>query len=246
MDNSLIVPVYKAESFLPDRLKEIDRTLSSEARGWELLLVVDASPDRSEAICRDFASVPRRYPIQVLVNERNLGKGGTVRRGMQAASGRLRIFTDCDGAYPLTEVLKVRDHLEKGADVVIASRILSDSFYVLNAKNFRRFYLRHLAGRLFNHLVNLILPLHCDDTQAGLKGFRIEAAEYLFSKGRMNGFAFDVELLYLARRSSLSIKEIPVHSYHQPSFTMNLGIDGLKMTWDLLRMRYWAARGRYK
>lgn len=245
MELSLILPVYNAEKFLPESLVEIDSALSQTSEAWELVLVVDAGPDASAKICREFASTPRPYAVKVLINERNLGKGATVKRGMLEASGRFCIFNDCDLAYPMTEVKKISTLLKEGHDMVIASRVKGDSFYILNHQNFGRFYLRHLVGRFFNHFVNGILPLACSDTQAGLKGFRAEAAKFLFSQIRLTGFSFDVELLHLAQRSSLSIVEMPVHFYHQPGSTISFFKDGLKMSLDLLRIRYWTIRSKY-
>src|SRR5579885_2317795 len=106
IDVSLIVPVYGAEDFLRKSLEDIEAAISQiKDETWELVLVIDASPDRSAEICRAYAATPHPFAVKVLVNATNLGKGGAVRRGMLEAGGRYRIFNDCDLAYPMSEVL---------------------------------------------------------------------------------------------------------------------------------------------
>lgn len=245
-DISLIVPIYGAETTLRRVLATIDTDLSRSDERWELLLVVDASPDRSEKICREFAVRPHPYTVRVLSNERNLGKGASVRRGMLEAKGQYRVFTDCDLAYPISEVRKIIKSLRGGSDVVIASRIHEGSRYVMSPNDFHYLYTRHLASRVFNWVVNRLTLPHCSDTQAGLKGFTAKAAEFLFSQQRLTGFSFDVELLYLAHRVGFSIKEIPILFYYREErSTVDFFADALRLVRDLFRILYWAIGGNY-
>lgn len=246
MDVSLIIPVYGAETFLRQSLEEIHIALCQRKdEMWELILVDDASPDRSLEICREFTSTSRPYAITILSNERNLGKGASVRHGMLRATGKYRLFNDCDLAYPMSEVLKVLDALKSGADVAIASRALKDSRYIFSPQNFRYLYTRHVASRFLNFLIQrLFLPKY-EDTQAGLKGFTAPAAQFLFSQARLNGFSFDLELLYLASKSALVIREVPVNFYAQRVTTVDIPFEALRMFRDILRILYGNARGRY-
>ncbi len=247
MDVSLIIPVYNAAAFLRQSLEDIHISLCGQkSETWELLLVDDASPDRALEICREFASSPRPYAVKVLSNERNLGKGAAVRHGMLHATGKYRLFNDCDLAYPMSEILKVLEVLKSGADVAIASRGLEDSLYIFSPKDFRYLYTRHVASRFLNYLIQrLFLPKYAD-TQAGLKGFTAPAAEFLFSQSHLDGFSFDLELLYLATKASLMIREVPVRFYVQRVTTVDLSFEALRMFRDILRILYGNARGRYR
>ncbi|MFO1519573.1 MAG: glycosyltransferase [bacterium] len=245
MEVSLILPIYRAESFIGANLQAIDEFLSKSSRAWELVLVVDGSPDRSIDICREFARQKRSYAVEVLLNETNLGKGATVKRGMLAAKGDYRIFTDCDLAYPMTEMEKVLKPLLNGKEVSIASRTLEGSHYIFGIHHIRHIYFRHLVSRGFHRLVHLALPMRCGDTQAGLKGFSAHAAEFLFSQLKLTGFSFDVELLHLAEKASLPVEEVAVYFHHHPGSTMNFFTDGLKMFRDVMKIRRWTSQGLY-
>ncbi|MBL7686260.1 MAG: glycosyltransferase [Deltaproteobacteria bacterium] len=246
MEVSLILPIYKAESFLEQNLQEIDRCLSGRSESWELVLVVDGSPDQSYEVCQRFANQPRSYSVQVLLNEKNRGKGYTVKRGMLAAQGAYRIFTDCDLAYPMVEVLKVLDPLREGKDISVASRGAEGSHYIFGIKHIRHIYMRHLISRVFNRLVNAFLPMNCKDTQAGLKGFRAQAAHFIFSQTRLEGFSFDVEVLHIAKKAGFTLEEVPIYFHFHPSTTMSVSGDGYKMFKDVLKVRRWIRQGCYE
>ncbi len=243
---SLIIPIYGAESFLRQTLHEIDQALSQiQGESWELILVIDASPDQSLAICQEFAAMGHSYAVKITVNERNLGKGATVRRGMLIATGEYRIFNDCDLAYPITEVMKVLKALKNGASVAIASRALKDSRYIFCPENFRYLYTRHLASRILNRLIQWMFLPKYEDTQAGLKGFTAHAATFLFSQLKLDGFSFDLELLHLASKAELKIEEVPVHFYAQRVTTVAMSLEGFRMLRDIGLICFWTARGEY-
>lgn len=245
MELSLILPIYGAEDFLEKNLGEIDEALRAYQKPCELILVIDASPDASEVICRSFAASDRPYPVQILVNEKNLGKGASVKRGMLAASGNYRIFNDCDLAYPMGEVFKVYEALQAGATIAIASRSCSESKYIFAPQNFRYLYTRHIASRMLNFLIGRLFIPDLKDTQAGLKGFSAAAAQFVFSQLRLPGFSFDLEILHLARQGGLKVAEVPVHFYAQRVSTVNFPIEVAKMARDIARIYYWTWRGRY-
>jgi dolichyl-phosphate beta-glucosyltransferase len=245
MDVSLVVPIYNAEKFLQQSLKEIDEALSNRPESWELILVLDGGTDGSERICRVFAAVPRSYSIEILVNEKNLGKGGAIQRGMTQARGRYRIFNDCDLAYPMTEVFKVLRALQEGRPLAVASRSLPDSRYIFSPKNFRYLYTRHLASRVLNFLIQKMFIPTVRDTQAGLKGFQGSVAVFLFGQMRLKGFSFDLELLHIAYRAGIPVQEVAVDLYAQRVSTVNFPVEVLRMGRDLLRILSWTYRGKY-
>jgi len=245
MELSLILPIYGAEDFLEKNLCEVDQALRAFPKACELILVIDASPDRCEAIAREFAANPRPYPVKVLVNEKNLGKGASVKRGMLSATGDYRIFNDCDLAYPMGEVLKVYQALQAGSAIAIASRSCADSKYIFSPQNFRYLYTRHIASRLLNFLIGRLFIPELKDTQAGLKGFTAAAAQLIFSQLRLPGFSFDLEILHLARQGEISVQEVPVHFYAQRVSTVNFPLEVFKMSRDIGRIYYWTWRGKY-
>src|SRR5262249_45819258 len=149
----------------------------------------------------------RRHPsARVLGNPANEGKGFSVARGMRAARGEYRIFTDVDLAYPLSEVDKTVDALKAGADVAIACPVLPESRYLMSPTFFHYLYTRHLMSRAFNAMVRAVLLPGVLDTQAGLKGFTVAAARQIFPRLTRSGFGFDLEVLYIARARGLNVR----------------------------------------
>jgi dolichyl-phosphate beta-glucosyltransferase len=211
----------------------------------ELILVDDGSMPLAATRLREFAAASPG--VKLLVNDRKRGKGFTVARGMLAATGRYRVFTDADLAYPLEEVAKVVRQLEAGSDVVVACRVLPESRYEISPTFFRYLYTRHLMSRAFNWLVRLMLLDGIWDTQAGLKGFTAAAAETLFRRQTILGFGFDVEVLCIAHEHRLRITQMPVRFRydHEPS-TLRFTRDGVIMLMDLARIEWNRRRGRYR
>jgi dolichyl-phosphate beta-glucosyltransferase len=184
--------------------------------------------------------------VMVLRNETNRGKGFSVARGMLAAHGTYRVFTDADLAYPPSQINTVLAALGGGADVAVACRVLPESRYIMSPAFFPYLFTRHLLSRALNLGVRLTLVGGVRDTQAGLKGFAAAAADAVFTRLTVTGFAFDVEALVIARRRGLVIREIPVEfRYDDEPTTVRLIQDAARMTRDLITVRWNAMRGRY-
>ncbi len=241
---SLILPIYNERA-------EVDRTLAAVAAqaairpDWEFLFVDDGSgdgtPDRIREVVE--ARPELRANVRLLVQPRNGGKGAAIRRGFSAATGSLLCFTDGDLPYSLDQVDRLAELLQGGADVVIGSRKLPDS------ANFVKPLRRRLLGGAFNLVARGLLGLPYKDTQAGLKGFRREAAEAIFPRLRTLGFSFDVEVLYLARKAGLRIVEIPVRVNAEHSYKVSkikLMRDSLRMAEGIARIRLRDLRGVYR
>ena len=241
---SLVIPARIGAGRLERSLAQLADWLPRQACA-ELILVDDDSRPAAATRLREFAAATPG--VALLVNDRRRGKGFTVARGMLAAHGRYRVFTDADLAYPLEEVAKVVQQLEAGSDVVVACRILPESRYDISPSFFRYLYTRHLMSRAFNWVVRLTLLDDIWDTQAGLKGFTAAAAEALFRRQTILGFGFDVELLYIAHQHRLRITQLPVHFRydHEPS-TLRFTRDGVVMLMDLARIEWNSRRGRYR
>lgn len=227
MDLSLIIPAYNESDRIGASLEKTLAWAKAQPFGVEVLVVDDGSRD-------DTADVAARYAgpmIRVLAQPKNMGKGAAVRRGMLEATGEYRIFSDADFSTPITESTKVLERL-RGSDVVIGSRAIDASMI----KEHQPWY-RESMGKAFNLLVQMLAVPGIHDTQCGFKGFRRGAAEAIFSRAKIDGFGFDVEVLYLARRLGFSIEEIPVEWYNDPRSTLNPVADSLKMFAELLRVR---------
>ena len=209
------------------------------------MVVDDGSRGETRALLERAAA--ETTGISLVRNPRNLGKGHAVARGMLAARGRYRVFTDADLAYPLDQVDRVVAALDSGADVAVACRVLPESRYEISPSFFHYLYSRHLASRAFNWLVRATLLPGILDTQAGLKGFTAGAAERCFSRLTIPRFGFDIELLLIARRQGLTVRQVPVaYRYDSEPSTVRFLRDGVTMLADLARVRWNDLRGRYR
>ena len=243
---SLVVPVFNADARLSSTLAAIDEFRRTAPLPLEVVFVDDCSTDgETLPTLRRYAK--SRRDVVVLHNPVNRGKGYSVSRGMLAATGDYRVFTDVDLAYPLSEALKILTALEKGDDVAIACRVLPESRYLMSPTFFHYLYTRHLMSRGFNLMVRLVLLPGILDTQAGLKGFTAQAARRVFTQTTIPGFGFDIEVLYLARRLGLRMTQVAVDfRYDEEPTTVRLVRDSMRMLRDIGRVRWLAWTGRYR
>jgi dolichyl-phosphate beta-glucosyltransferase len=242
---SLVIPVYNAADQLPATLEAVDIFASRYPASLEVLFVDDHSTELlTQSILADF--VRTRGYARVLRNEVNRGKGFSVTRGMLAARGRHRVFTDVDLAYPLDQVHRVVAELVEGADIAIACRVLPESRYLMSPSFFHYLYTRHLMSRAFNKVVQTFLLPGILDTQAGLKGFTAEAAALCFSRTTIPGFGFDIECLYIAQQYGLAIKQTAVNfRYDDEPTTVRFARDSNRMLQDIWKVKRNAWRGQY-
>ncbi|MBN4047561.1 glycosyltransferase [Acidimicrobiaceae bacterium AH-315-P05] len=231
---SVVLPAYRAAGLVADSVARLRRELSVLEGDLQIVVVDDGSGDGTAQAARDAGA-----DLVVELAE-NQGKGGAVRTGMLAANGRARIFTDIDLAYPPHQLLDLLEAIEDGADVVVGSRRHNETTTVQGAPR-----LRELGSLVFNVFTHVVLLGHYRDTQSGLKGFRSDAADLLFSLARIDGFAFDVELLHLAERYHLALVELPVVLDNIDDSTVSFAADTLAMIRDVFRVRRWSAQGQY-
>ena len=237
---TVILPVHNEEKTVAsvfDRVCSFGR----EHPDYRILFVDDGSSDQTRSILERKILRCGGDQIKLIACESNLGKAAAIRRSMAQATGERICFTDGDLAYSLNQVEQLIEALDKH-DIVIGSRWLADRPQV------RISACRKIFGMTFNLLVRLILSLPYRDTQAGLKGFRREAAERLFAVQRVNDFAFDAELLFLAHYFGYRVGQIPAtvskhHFYHASK--IGFWIDPLKMLTSLVRIRFNALTGKY-
>ena len=240
---SVIVPIWNGATRLPMLLQRMRQLFERLPYAAELVLVDDCSGPET---VRFLDEMNCGFPVRVFRNERNEGKGYSVARGMLAARGRLRVFTDADLAYPVEEIETIVDALERGHDVAVACRVHRESRYVMSPSFFPYLFTRHLLSRTFNGVVRRLLVSGVLDTQAGLKGFTSEAAELIFPRLTIRRFGFDVECLYIAHRHGKRLAQVPVtFRYDDEPTSVKFVRDGARMLTDLLRVRTNAWRGVY-
>jgi dolichyl-phosphate beta-glucosyltransferase len=238
---SIIVPAYNEEQRLGRALARIREYFASRpagVAGIEIIVVDDGSTDQTARIARDWT---REMPFLRLVsNGENRGKGYSVRRGLLEASGRITLFTDADLSSPIEESEKLLSAIRAGNDVAIGSRALDRSLIFARQARFRE-----LAGIIFNGFVRLFTGLAIHDTQCGFKAFVREPCRVIFEQQRIEGFGFDPEILFLARRHGLRTAEVPVRWAHDPGTKVRVLRDSLLMFGDLVYIRWNLLLGRY-
>jgi glycosyltransferase involved in cell wall biosynthesis len=187
-------------------------------------------------LAREFAS---HQPNLVVLREEHAGKGSAVRRGVLEANGEYRFICDADLSMPIEELAKFLPPVLTGFDVAIASREAQ------GAVRYNEPPYRHWGGRAINLLIRLFILPGLNDTQCGFKCFRAEAARKLFSQQTIGGWSFDIEILYLARKKHMNIREIPIHWYFGADSKVNAVRDALRMIGDIFRIHLHALRGGY-
>ncbi|MDO8754037.1 MAG: glycosyltransferase, partial [Anaerolineales bacterium] len=180
-----------------------------------------------------------RYPNLIVHHEEQAGKGNAVRRGMLEARGAYRFICDADLSMPIEELQKFLPPLLNDFDIAIGSREAP------GAIRYHEPAYRHLGGRAINLLIRLLILPGINDTQCGFKCFRAETTGVIFRQQTLTGWSFDIELLYLARRKKLRIKEIPIQWVFDPDSKVNAVRDALLMISDIFRIHLNAMRGRY-
>jgi dolichyl-phosphate beta-glucosyltransferase len=237
-DLSLVIPAFNEEARLGPTLEAYLGYCRGTARRVELIVVDDGSLDRTSTVVNSFAS---SYPeVRLIRLAENQGKGQAVRSGVVNAQGKRILFADADGATPISELERLELALDKGADVAIGSRALHDQSVRIKARLYRR-----MIGRTFHGLVELLTVPGVKDTQCGFKLFRGPVAHDLFSRMRIRGFSFDVEVLMMAQRRGYAIAEVPVNWTHQPGSKVNLVTDSARMLRDLFLIRGRYMSGQY-
>ncbi len=235
---SVVIPAYNEESRIGPTIREAVGYFRDRDSSFELIVVDDGSRDGTGSLVRQLAD--EYSDIRLIRLPENRGKGYAVRVGVVNSHGRRVLFMDADGATPMAEIERLEHAIEGGADLAIGSRALRGDGVRVRAKLHRR-----LIGRVFHGLVTLLTVRGFRDTQCGFKLFRSVVAYDLFSRMRMNGFSFDVELLMMARRGGYRVAEIPVNWVHKPGSRINLALDSLRMARDLCAIRIRALRGAY-
>ena len=236
MKISLIIPAFNEENRIAKSIRSIGDFFSKKNWEFEIIVVDDGSRDKTvEVVNREWDKIGGTKKL--LQNSANRGKGYSVRKGMLEATGDYLIFTDADLSSPIEEAEKLIRVLEEGCSIVIASRALRNSQVEIHQN-----IVRETMGKIFNCLARFLTFKGIHDSQCGFKGFRREAAQRLFSLAKIDGFAFDAEIIYLAQKFGYSIKEIPVVWRNSPASKVHMISDPVNMILDLFRIRLYHLR----
>jgi dolichyl-phosphate beta-glucosyltransferase len=236
---SVVVPAFDEERRIERMLLEALAYFRQRGLAVEILVVDDGSRDHTSGVVGRLAGA---WPeLRLIRLAQNHGKGYAVRTGVVNAVGDSVLLADADGATPIVELERLEHALSLGNDVSVGSRAVSPDAGV----HVERRWYRHVMGRTFHRLVETLAVKGVRDTQCGFKLFRGPVAHDLFSRMRMSGFSFDVEVLLMAQRRGYRIAEVPINWVHQPGSKVNVVQDSFRMAADVIAIRANCLRGEY-
>lgn len=233
---SLIIPAYNEEKRLPICIEKLVKYIQTREEPVEVLLVENGSTDRTLDMAMEYQ---KQYPWLQVFHEEKAGKGNAVRKGMLRAHGEYRMFADVDFAMPIEYIDQFIPPELENFDLSIASREADGSIQKNDP------WIRRLSSRIFNIVIELLLRLHIRDTQCGFKCFTAQAAEKIFRIQTVDGWAFDVEVLTIARHYGFTIAEVPVTIIYEEGSKVKLWSAVPKMLRDIFRIRKMLKSGRY-
>lgn len=244
MQISIVVPTYNEEKRIGKTIERIFQFFKKISDNFEIIVSDDGSQDKT---CKIVKNLKSKYKDLILLENKHLGKGMTVKAGMAEARGELVLFTDADLATPIEEFSKLKKEFAKGADVVVGSRGLKREGAPI---------IRYVLSWGFNFLVRVLLGLNFSDTNCGFKAFRKQALEKILPKlklysatyeisGSRVSASFDLELLYVAKKLKLKIREVKVLWYHKASKAVRPVVESLLTFIDIFKIRFNDLVGKY-
>lgn len=234
---SIIIPAYNEETRLPSSLEQVAAFVQAQDYDAEVIVVDNNSSDATPQIAADFAG---EYPYVTVLTEPAQGKGAAVRTGILAGRGEYLFICDADLSMPVEEIAKFMPPERGGYDVAIASRELP------GAKRIGEPEYRHIMGRVFNFIVRLLALPRINDSQCGFKVFRRDVARDVFPCQTIDGWAFDVEVLFIARQRGYNLVEVPITWYYRPQSRVHPIRDSVNMVLEVMRVRLNGWRGVYE
>jgi dolichyl-phosphate beta-glucosyltransferase len=235
---SIVIPAYNEEKRIGGTLGNIINYLNRKDYKSEIIVVVDGSTDSTMNVIKEFGRKDSR--IRVAENKITRGKGYSVKKGILETRGEFALFTDADLSTPISEVEKLIHWLEKGYDVAIGSRSLRDSQVEIPQP-----FIRESMGKIFNKIMSLLVYTGFKDTQCGFKCFRRQVINKIFNRQIIKGFAFDVEIILIAKIHGFRVKEVPVRWLNSPHSKVSIIRDPLIMFCDLLRIKFYDLMKKY-
>ncbi|XLQ19995.1 MAG: dolichyl-phosphate beta-glucosyltransferase [Candidatus Moraniibacteriota bacterium] len=241
---SIIIPAYKESERIGSNLLEIKKYVEQNKLSYEILVVVDGSPDNTAEIARGYGE--QIDNLRVIDNDENHGKGYVVRQGLLESVGEYRVFLDADGSTSITHMNRAMELFDSGVQVVVGSRDIEGSYIQIHQPRHRE-----VMGDMGNWLIRIVLGLwKYPDTQCGFKALTAEAADAVASRMVVDRFGFDFELIILAKKLGFNIKQMPVRWLNEEGSTVGLtGPNGFtQVLIDLFktRMRLWGGKYNLK
>lgn len=233
-----MIPAYNESARIGATLERVLDYVREQRWDAEIIVVNDGSRDNTLEVVHGF--IPRYPGLRVLKNPGNRGKGYSVRNGMLNATGEILLFSDADMSSPIEEAPKLLQPIAEGADVVIGSRWLRSELQTQ-----RQPWYRQMFGRAFNLVLRVVLGLSYADTQCGFKAFKRSAAQRIFACQKIERWGFDAELLFLAKRFDFRVAEVPVAWAHSTGTRMSYFRDGIRMVWEMFKVRWYSWTGGY-
>lgn len=231
MHLSVVIPSYNEEGRLPKTLTDIDKYLKKQDYDYEILVVNDGSKDRTVEVTKSL--IPKIKNLKVTGYKKNQGKGYAVRFGFLEAKGDYRLFTDADNSTSIDQIEKIWPEFKRGFDVVIGSRDIKGAVLSPPQPWIRRVVLG-VGFKLYRKIIINLWGI--EDTQCGFKCFKKEVIEKVIPKCRINRFAFDSEILIVAKKLGYKIKEIPIYWKNDPESKVKFK-SIFKMAQDLIKIR---------
>jgi len=234
---SIIVPAYNEEKSIKKSIHEILSFIEQRSIEGEIIVVDDGSQDRTTLLVKEISN--ENSNVQIISLEKNQGKGFAVKTGILAARGDICGFTDADGASPIEGLDRVLPLFDEEVDIVIGSRAKFSEETKVQVLLYRK-----IIGRIFNFILGLLISVYdrhgkkVADTQCGFKWFRRKVGQEIFSQTKIKGFAFDVEVLFLANRFQFKIEELPINWVEKGDSRVNLMVDPVKMFWQVATIRF--------
>ena len=233
---TIVVPAYNEEKRLPATLPQITHFIANQAYEIEVILVNNNSQDRTREIAEQFAA---EFPYIRVIDEGRQGKGAAVKTGLTAGRGEYLFIADADLSMPISEVSKFIPPNIETYDVAIGSREAP------GAVRYDEPEYRHLMGRVYNLIVRLFAVKGFHDTQAGFKCFHRDSVRTIIDRQTVDGWAFDVELLYIAQKHGCKIVEVPIEWHYQPNSRINPLKDSYEMFLEVFKIRNKGKQGIY-
>ncbi|MBI4313195.1 MAG: glycosyltransferase family 2 protein [Candidatus Omnitrophica bacterium] len=237
---SIVIPAYNEAAVIRPALLATAGYLEKQALPWEIIVVNDGSRDATLLEAEKVAADLGKQKVKVLSHPKNRGKGSAVKTGVLAAAGEIVLFCDADGATPIEELARFLPRFKNGADLVVGSRRLSQSQIKQRQRR-----LRQWMGTVYVRLTRLLIGVRVSDITCGFKALRRPVAQDLFSRMRIEGWSFDAEMFFLARKKGYGVVEMPIQWADRPSTKVRLLKDAARSFGELLKIRLQDSLGKY-
>ncbi len=237
---SVIIPAYNEEKRIGMTLSAVEKWLKGQAFSWEVIIAIDGAKDGTANVANAFAS--GKENIRVIDRKENRGKGYTVREGMMAANGKVRLFTDADNSTDISHFSKMKPLFDSGKDIVICSRDEKDAPGARQA--IPQSPIKRLMGNMGNLFIQIVAVYGIWDTQCGFKAFNEKSAKRIFTVSRIDRWGFDIEALALARHFGFSIGIVDAYWVNDTASHVKLS-GYIGVLWETVKIRFWLITRQY-